>query len=165
LIGDSLNKDIVRTTFVDHHADYVPNIDGLKETVPTVTAMAALACTYGVRVGSPRRIPPDALARLCWDWDSSIVLAALRSTNLASAAHDTCIDLRESLPSRSKPSSTSIIAISFGGVFDGAYELQYTYKLNTLPPLPPNCASPGPGLRASGKRSQYLVGSTLSRKL
>jgi hypothetical protein len=34
----------------------------------------------------------------------SMVLAALRSANLASAAHDTCIlstDLRESLPSRS----------------------------------------------------------------
>jgi hypothetical protein len=44
------------------------------------------------------------------------VLAALRSTDLASAAHDTCIlstDLRESLPSQSKSSSTSIIAIIF----------------------------------------------------
>ncbi|KAH9971723.1 hypothetical protein BGW80DRAFT_1460385 [Lactifluus volemus] len=133
-----------------------------------MTAMAALACTYGVRVGFPRRIPPDALARLCWDWDSSIVLAALRSTNLASAAHDTCIlstDLPESLPSRSKSSSTSIIAISFGGVFDGAYELQYTCKLNTLPPLPPNRASPGSGLRASGKRSQYLPCSGQSTSL
>jgi hypothetical protein len=85
----------------------------------------------------------------------SIVLAALCSTHLASAAHDSCIlstDLRESLPSQSKSSSTSIIAIIFGSVFDGVYELQYTCKLNTL--LPPNRAPPGLGPRASGKRSQ-----------